>query len=158
MRLAVRLFAAAVLVTSTLAARADTYQYMIVGELNPSVYTVVFDEPALLQGDATITSFISSSPSVISVEINPTSDDCANTSGPGACVEFDLTNGEIADNYVGPLNTIGTFTINSGTADEVIITDLGPSTSPVPEPSTLALFGTGLIGAAGTLRRRFLPS
>jgi hypothetical protein len=30
----------------------------------------------------------------------------------------------------------------------------GPATSPVPEPSTLLMLGTGLIGAAGSLRRK----
>jgi PEP-CTERM motif len=30
--------------------------------------------------------------------------------------------------------------------------------SPVPEPSTLATFGTGLLAAAGFTRRRFLRS
>ncbi len=157
MRLAVPMFAAAVLAVSTLAAHADTFQYTIVGEATPFVYTVVFDEPTLLQGDTTISSFISSSPSVISVEINPTSDVCADTSGDSpACVEFTLSDGQINVFYGTPLDTPGTFM--SGSTDEVVITDLGPSTSPVPEPSTLTLFGTGLIGVAGTLRRKFLPS
>jgi hypothetical protein len=30
------------------------------------------------------------------------------------------------------------------------------STSPVPEPGTLALLGTGILGAAGTIRRRLM--
>jgi opacity protein-like surface antigen len=35
---------------------------------------------------------------------------------------------------------------------------LAPSTSPVPEPSTLALFGTGVLGLAGAARRKLFRS
>ena len=38
--------------------------------------------------------------------------------------------------------------------DTFVFTDIA-STAPTPEPSTFALFGTGLLGAAGALRRKF---
>ncbi len=38
--------------------------------------------------------------------------------------------------------------------DTFVFTNLAP-TAPTPEPSTFALLGTGLIGAAGALRRKF---
>jgi hypothetical protein len=38
------------------------------------------------------------------------------------------------------------------------ISDPGTSTPAVPEPSSLALFGTGILGAAGFVRRRLLNS
>ncbi len=160
MRLVIRLFAAAVIAASTLAAHADTFQYKIINFGD----TVVFDESAILQGDTTISSFISSTnSSVISVEIDPTLGFCAggNDSSAGACVVFQLPDGVLdIDDYDLPFNTIGTFTTVDGgnLHDEVVITDLGPSASPVPEPSTFVLLGTGLIGAAGVLRRKLLPS
>jgi hypothetical protein len=41
-----------------------------------------------------------------------------------------------------------------GSDDELVITQTDTSVSAVPEPSAFVLFGTGLIGAMGVIRRR----
>jgi hypothetical protein len=48
------------------------------------------------------------------------------------------------------------FYLNAGDNGQSFMVDNDPS--PVPEPSTLATFGTGLLAAAGFARRRFLRS
>ena len=51
--------------------------------------------------------------------------------------------------------TMGTFGFSTQGNGPVTFSATGTANSPVPEPSTLTLFGSGLIGAAGMLRKRF---
>ena len=58
-----------------------------------------------------------------------------------------------------PHFTPGTYTLTGdplgGTADtETLSLTIGPA--PVPEPSSMVLFGTGVLGCAGAVRRRVL--
>jgi hypothetical protein len=51
----------------------------------------------------------------------------------------------------------GSFYLNAGNGGQSFMVAADPA-SPVPEPSTLALLGTGIFGLAGAARRKFLQA
>lgn len=72
------------------------------------------------------------------------------TGGPGQEADLD----QILPTVIGDSYDIS-FTYNSGggTPNELLV-DFGPGNSPVPEPSSLLLLGTGLAGLAGMAGRK----
>jgi hypothetical protein len=163
MMLRTRLFAVlalSILAASSLAAHADTYEYDFSAPSffgSPAV-SLSFDEAALLTSDTTITAanFLTMTGGpVSSFEINPTSGDCVGFSGGSSCININFSGGSILGVEASDAaDTTGTFDYSLGT---LTITDLTPSAA-TPEPSSIALLGTGVLGLAGVVRRRLLAA
>ena len=80
---------------------------------------------------------------------------CFGTTGPATSTSllFVLSNADTSTGItVGNIHVAGSFCGNSPTCFATTF----PTTSVIPEPGTLALMGTGLLGLAGVARRRFL--
>ena len=169
------LFVVTLCLIASQGARADiTYSYSgdfssIVGVPNSTV-TFSFTVPTFITSDTTITSLTTASlgtglvtcGTITDVMIlNPTSTTFPGTTAPRAgadwstpCLSAPFTGaGSFFDQ---PLIADGTYSGFSrfGVAEDATLTISG---TPVPEPGTLALLGTGALGLFGPIRRKLFP-
>jgi hypothetical protein len=84
-----------------------------------------------------------------------------NSSDGGGIIFIDIPVGAAGDQlYTGaeasPIFRTGTFNLLRLNTTPFTLT-IAPESSPVPEPGTLALLGTGALAALGSLRRRRTP-
>jgi hypothetical protein len=125
----------------------------------PDTYTVVVTAVAgntMLEEEAYYGTMFGSTPSGNAALDSDIQELIWNFSGANFALngEMKILQGEMLAGYK-TANYSGDFYLNAGNGGQsFMVTD----PSPVPEPSTLATFGTGLLAAAGFTRRRFLRS
>ncbi len=153
-----------VLAFSSLVARADEL-YTVAFDLGEASGTYSFVETSIQTAPFTITpdelqSSIQSGATLAAIDFDPTGtgpNSCS--SGVGACLELDFAPssdgpGSIVDSFTNPLTSTG-FYVSDGDQFRVTISDDNPPIAATPEPSSLGLLATGLLGVGGILRRRF---
>ncbi len=130
-------------------AHADTFTYQFTSEAPdfPGNYTFTYTSPTLITSDES--GLLPSSCSALGVP-------CSSVSILAATGEIQIEgdNGLTVPGLPASFFNVGT---NVFGYSSITITDNTGDincTSPVPEPSTVALLGSGLLGVAGLLRRR----
>jgi hypothetical protein len=164
--------AALVLAASTLACHADTFTFSFSGSGYSGSGTFTAS-PTGTTGEYLVTGVSGTTDgSMISTILAP--GDYPTSFGPGGAndndlyenggpyvdeqgISYQLANGTDINLSYGGYYAIFTGPNPPSNGNASISFTVAPSVSAVPEPSTLALLGTGILGLAGMARRKFLP-
>jgi hypothetical protein len=167
MRIQFFLAAAALLLSTSVAARADYIYTVTVNDFGSTFYdgTVTFDESSILTSNTTIpTADLTLTPGsadITSLVINPTGNTCSGltthtATGEASCLSiYYATPPETYGYYTGFSTATDSVGNHDSLADIVTVSIEPGTTSIAPEPPSIALLGTGLLGFMGVLRQRF---